>query len=141
MTLFYGVLEPASGRLHLVLAGHPFPVVRRAGGRLEEIGSGGLPLGLRRSYEPRPLTITLEPGDTLLLYTDGLPEAVGGAEGDAFGFERLKRLLAAVGSPAVLHDRILMEFDRHVAGEPLADDLTLVVLARTGQPAATPEGG
>ena len=130
MTLFYGVLEPESGRLDFVIAGHPFPIVRRAGGTVEELGSGGLPLGLRREVQLHPLSVILAPDDVLLLYTDGLPEAVDGPNGESFGFDRLKRLLAAAGSPAVLHDRILMEFDRHVAREPLADDLTLVVLAR-----------
>ena len=130
MTLFYGVLEPASGRLDFVIAGHPFPIVRRAGGTVEEVGRGGLPLGLRREAELRPLSVTLAPDDVLLLYTDGLPEAVDGPDGESFGFDRLKRLLADAGSPARLHDRILMDFDRHVANEPLADDLTLVVMAR-----------
>jgi hypothetical protein len=130
MTLFYGVLQPDSGRLDFVIAGHPFPIVRRAGGAVEELGSGGLPLGLRREADLHPLTVTLGPDDVLLLYTDGLPEAVDGPNGEAFGFERLKRLLTKAGSPAVLHDRILIDFDRHVAREPLADDLTLVVLAR-----------
>ena len=130
MTLFYGVLEPQSGHLDFVIAGHPFPIVRRAGGGVEELGSGGLPLGLRRQADLHPLTVTLDPDDVLLLYTDGLPEAVDKPNGDAFGFDRLKQLLAKAGSPAVLHDRILIDFDRHVANEPLADDLTLVVLAR-----------
>jgi sigma-B regulation protein RsbU (phosphoserine phosphatase) len=130
MTLFYGVLEPASGRLDFLIAGHPFPIVRRAGGTVEELGSGGLPLGLRRKADLQPLSVTLAPDDVLLLYTDGLPEAVDGPDGEAFGFDRLRRLLATAGSPAVLHDRILIDFDRHVANEPLADDLTLVVLAR-----------
>ena len=135
MTLFYGVLEPATGRLDFVIAGHPFPIVRRAGGRIEELGSGGLPLGLRRAADLQPLTVTLDPDDVLVLYTDGLPEAVDGPNGEAFGFDRLKRLLTAAGSPAVLHDRILIDFDRHVANEPLADDLTLVAW-RPGKSAA-----
>ena len=134
MTLFYGVLEPASGRLDFVIAGHPFPLVRRAGGGVEELGSGGLPLGLRREADLQALSVTLGHDDVLVLYTDGLPEAVDGPDGDAFGFGRVKRLLATAGSPAVLHDRILIDFDRHVANEPLADDLTLVVLARSTAP-------
>ena len=130
MTLFYGVLDPGTGRLDFVIAGHPFPLVRRAGGRVEELGSGGLPLGLRRRADLSRLSVTLDPDDVLVLYTDGLPEAVDGPDGEAFGFGRVKRLLATAGSPAVLHDRILIDFDRHVANEPLADDLTMVVLAR-----------
>ena len=130
MTLFYGLLEPASGRLDFVCAGHPFPIVRRAGGRIEELGSGGLPLGIRESVDLEAGTTTLGRGDLLVLYTDGLPEAIGGAEARAFGFDRLKRLVAAPGSPAAVHDRILAAFDEHTAGEPLHDDLTLVVIGR-----------
>ncbi len=130
MTLCYGVLDPPSGRLDLVLAGHPFPLLRRAGGAVEELGSGGLPLGMRAEVDVERISVVLEPGDLLVLYTDGLPEAVNGPAGSAFGFERLKQLLGPAAGPAVLHDRILMEFDRHVGRELLADDLTLVVVAR-----------
>ena len=130
MTLFYGVLEPDTGRLDFVIAGHPFPLIRRAGGSVEEVGSGGLPLGLRSEVDLHSLSVTLGTDDVLLLYTDGLPEAVDGPNGESFGFDRLRKLLVTAGSAAKLHDRILMDFDRHVANEPLADDLTLVVLAR-----------
>lgn len=129
MTLFYGLLEPAGGRLEYVSAGHPFPLLRRAGGEVSELGRGGLPLGLR---DPLPLaseSVLLGPGDLLLLYSDGLPEALS-ATGAAFGFDRLSGLLAPGGTPPEIHDRVLAAFDRHTAGEPLKDDLTLMVLLR-----------
>jgi hypothetical protein len=129
MTLFYALLDPSSGRLEYVCAGHPFPLLRRAGGSVQEIGSGALPLGLRAEAQLEAGTATLAPGDLLVLFSDGLPEAVD-AQQNAFGFERLKSVLGTVGTPAAVHDRILQAFEAHVGAEPLTDDLTLVVVGR-----------
>lgn len=131
MTLFYGLLDPSSGNLDFVCAGHPFPILRRAGGELVELGSGTLPLGMRPELKLTQAQATIEPGDLLVLYTDGLPEAVDGPAGDSFSFQRLKDLLATVGSPAAVHDRILLAFDQHIGHELLTDDLTLMVVARS----------
>ena len=130
MTLFYGILAPVSGGFTFVCAGHPFPLLRRAGGPIEELGTGTLPLGLRRDIDPKAQSVVLEDGDLLVLFTDGLPESVSGPDGDAFGFQKIKQLLATVGSPSKVHDRILMAFDQHIGHEPLTDDLTLVVISR-----------
>jgi hypothetical protein len=129
MTLFYGVLEPTTGALDFICAGHPFPMLRRAGGEVEELGTGQLPLGMRPELEFECRSTELAEGDLLVLFSDGLPETVG-RNGEAFGFERLRALLSEVGSPHRIHDRILMAFDRHLGGETLQDDLTLVVMAR-----------
>ena len=131
MSVFYGLLDPATGQLEYVSAGHPFPFLRRADGRVEELGEGGLPLGIRDSLTVKPGTTMLSSGDLLVLYTDGLVEATDPRGTEAFGFDRLQGLVAAGGDPQILHDRILGAFDDHVAGEPLLDDLTLVVVART----------
>lgn len=130
MTLFYALLEPLSGNLTFVCAGHPFPLLRKAGGQIQELGTGTLPLGLRRRIDLQAQSVVLEDGDLLVLFTDGLPEAVSGPDGDAFGFQKIKQLLAAVGSPARVHDRILLDFDQHIGHEPLTDDLTLVVISK-----------
>jgi sigma-B regulation protein RsbU (phosphoserine phosphatase) len=129
MSLFYAVLDPASGHLDFLCAGHPFPMLRRANGTIEELGSGALPLGLRDPLELQPASATLEPGDLLLLYSDGLVEAVR-ADGEAFGFERLRELLETAATPQAVHDRILSAFDRFVGDAALHDDLTLVVISR-----------
>lgn len=129
MSLFYGLLDPATGELDFVLAGHPYPYLRRADGRVEELGTGSFPLGLRPDLPLPCHKVTLDPGDTLLLYSDGLVEALSTA-GDAFGFERLQALLRDSGSPQSLHDRILTAFDQHTTGEALNDDLTLLLIAR-----------
>jgi sigma-B regulation protein RsbU (phosphoserine phosphatase) len=134
MSVFYALLEPATGQLEYISAGHPFPLLRRADGRVEELGEGGLPLGIRDTLAWPPGTTTLEPGDLLVLYTDGLAEATDPRGVEAFGYERLKSLAAHGGDPQILHDRILGAFDAHVGGEPLRDDLTLVVVARQALP-------
>ncbi len=129
-TLFYGLLDPASGRLDYLCAGHPFPLLRRADGAVIELGEGALPLGIRSSIDPRPAVVTLEPGDLLLLYSDGLPEQVRGGSGEAFGFDRVRRLVAAGGPAAELHRRVVEAFDAFVGDGPLADDVSLVVVER-----------
>lgn len=129
VTLFYALLDPPSGELAYVCAGHPFPLLRRANGAIEELGEGGMPLGIRAAVEVRARTTRLAPGDRLLLYTDGVPEAVSTAD-EAFGFTRLRELLAEGGGAAEIHQRVLRGFDAHLGAGLLHDDLTLVVVAR-----------
>ncbi len=130
MSVFYALLDPATGTLEHVCAGHPFPVLRRADGTILELGCGGFPLGMKEPLELRPATVTLEPGDVLVLYTDGLAEALDPQGRRAFGYDRIADLTRDGGSPRILHERILRAFDSHVGGEPLLDDLTLLVAAR-----------
>ncbi len=129
VTFFYALLDPASGELSYVCAGHPFPYLRRAGGTIEELGEGGMPLGIRASVEARARRTRIEPGDRLMLYTDGLPEALS-AQNEAFGFARLRELLVKDGAAGEIHSRVLASFDAHVGPGELHDDLTLVVVAR-----------
>jgi sigma-B regulation protein RsbU (phosphoserine phosphatase) len=129
LSFFYALLDPASGRLEYFGAGHPFPLLLRRDGRIQELGAGGLPLGIREPLSPPTAEATLAPGDLLVLYTDGLVEATDRAE-SAFGFDRLASVVYHGGSPQTLHDRVLAAFDAHVAGEPLRDDVTLVVVGR-----------
>lgn len=132
MSLFYGVLDPASGELEYVCAGHPFPFLRRSDGTVEELGRGSFPLGVRESVEPAVGSVRLDPRDALLLYSDGLPEAPD-PEGQPFGFDRVRSLFALGGSPADIRERLLSALDRHLAGSPLQDDFSVVVVARTGR--------
>lgn len=129
MTMFCGVLEPASGALSFVCAGHPYPMLRRAAGDIVELGSGGLPLGIRAELEPAVGEAVIAPGDTLLLYTDGIFESVDAA-GEAFGFGRLRAALAPGGSSREIHDRVLGLLDGFRGGEPLYDDCSVVVIRR-----------
>lgn len=130
MSVFYALLDPRTGRMEYACAGHPFPVLRRADGTLEELGCGCLPLGMREPLEVQRQAVMLEPGDLVLLYTDGLAEALDGQGREAFGYPRIAGLVGDGGSPRIVHDRILKAFDRHVGGEPLKDDVTVLIAAR-----------
>lgn len=138
MSLFYGLLDPASGELTAVCAGHPYPVKVSATGGVTELGAGGLPLGIREDLKPASIRARLEPGDLLLLYSDGLPEAVNAA-GESFGFERMKSLAAPGLAPQQVVDRLLAAHRRHLAEEPLTDDWTVMALRRNPEPAARAE--
>jgi len=129
MTLFCGVLEPATGRLRFVCAGHPFPLLRRAGGEILELGKGCLPLGIRFELELENHEVEIAPGDALTLYTDGVVETVS-PSGETFGFERLSVALAPGGSSRAIHDRVLAQVEAFRQDEPVLDDLSLVVISR-----------
>jgi sigma-B regulation protein RsbU (phosphoserine phosphatase) len=129
MTLFCSVLEPATGRLRFVSAGHPFPMLLRAGGEILELGKGCLPLGIRFELDLEALETQIDPGDTLLFYTDGVVETLG-PSGETFGFKRLSAALASGGSSRAIHDRVLREVEAFRQDEPVLDDLSLVVISR-----------
>jgi len=130
VTLFYGVLDPASGEIEFASAGHPSPIVRRGDGTLEEPAGGSLPLGVRDASAPTLGRFRLAPGDRMLVATDGLFEALDGHQ-EAFGWDRLRREVAApAAGAAALHDRLRESVDRHCGDEPPSDDRTLVVVER-----------
>jgi serine phosphatase RsbU (regulator of sigma subunit) len=131
MTLFCGVLEPESGRMRFVCAGHPFPFLRKADGGITELGTGALPLGIRMELDLELHEAVIAPGDTLLLYTDGVVETLDRA-GESFGFERLQKGLAPGGPNQAIHDRVLRELDLFRGDEPVYDDCSLVVISRGG---------
>ncbi len=126
VTATLAVLDFRSGRLELTNAGHP-PVylVRPAG--VEEILLPGSPLGgLGQTYGQR--TLTLGPGETLVLLSDGLIEATNPA-GDPFGYEAVARVLGGPASSAdAVRARLLAAVAAHCAGRPAEDDRTLVVM-------------
>lgn len=130
MTLFYGILDLQSGELEYASAGHPFPLLRRVDGTILELGQGAFPLGLRREVQYTSQRLTLNPGDFLVLYSDGLPEAIGGDSEQSFGFERLRRLLQRPRSAQEVLDTILQAVEAHLGSGDPQDDLTLVVLDR-----------
>lgn len=131
MTLFYGLLDPGSGTMTYVLAGHPYPMARRVDGSVEELGRGGLPLGLREGVDSPTGEFVIAPGEQLLLYTDGFVETLDPAGAD-FGFDRLRRALALGGSAGTVHDRIVREVTAFQGDRPAHDDRSLVVISRTG---------
>jgi serine phosphatase RsbU (regulator of sigma subunit) len=131
MTLFCGVLEPTTGRLRLVTAGHPYPLLRSADQTISELGSGSLPLGIRRDLQLEVHESVVGRGDLLLLSTDGVVETLD-PSGASYGFDRLRDILAAGGSCREVHDRVLEDVDSFRGDEPIHDDRSLVVIERLG---------
>jgi hypothetical protein len=130
VTLFYALLDPESGRLDYVSAGHPSPIVRRAGGALEEPVTGSLPLGMSATSRPARGELQLAPGDLMVIATDGLFEALDAGQ-RAFGWERLRQEVATPGGGArEVHDRLRDAVERHAGEASASDDRTLVVLER-----------
>ncbi len=138
VTACYLILDPPTGRVEYSLAGHNPPLVARARVRpIEEFRNpSGLPLGILNGVQFSRERTCLEPGDTLLLYTDGLTETEDRA-GCMFEVEPVAALLAQYrhAPPEEIRDRILEALRRHQGSAPQADDVTLIVLQaepRTG---------
>lgn len=130
VTCFYAVLDQRSGRLSFANAGHDVPYMCTRDG-VEELKAKGMPLGLfpRMSYDEKETTVS--PGDTALLYSDGLAEAHD-ADGDMFGFPRVKKLVGTGASADQLIERLLSDLEGFTgAGWEQEDDITLVTLQRT----------
>ncbi len=133
VTVFYGVLDPASGALAYCNAGHNPPYLLRAAdlGAVETLGNTGLALGVLDGDLWEEATIQMAPGDLLVLYSDGIPEAQNAAEA-FFGEERLLRVLRhSQDRPAgEVQAAVLAEVRAFVGDAPQFDDLTLMILAR-----------
>jgi serine phosphatase RsbU (regulator of sigma subunit) len=133
MTLLLAVLDRDEGTLTVASAGHPPLLLHKQAGRLEEVGKGAPPLGTfkdaRFEAEVRPLA----PGDLLVLYSDGLLEALDSRERE-YGRERLERVIAKVeeGRSALsIREAILSDLAAFRGTAETADDVTVVV-ARVG---------
>jgi sigma-B regulation protein RsbU (phosphoserine phosphatase) len=126
-------LEP-DGRVVGVNAGHCPVLIRRSDGSIDEITSSGLPLGMMSFATYEESETRLEPGDLLLLYTDGLTEAENPDE-EEFGVERVAEVVADLKSPSAeaACRELLAAVHEHACGQPLVDDATLLVVERLAE--------
>ena len=130
--LFFGLLEPDTGQLTYVSAGHNPALISRRSGPMARLNSTGVPVGMFPDASWRQETLTLSPGDLLCVYTDGLTEAVNVQE-EEFGMERLSALISAGRDVPLkgLCDRVLSDVADFAADMPQYDDQTLLLLRRT----------
>ncbi|MEX0678479.1 MAG: SpoIIE family protein phosphatase [Pirellulales bacterium] len=131
VTFVLCVLDPKSHRLTMVNAGH-LPPLRRRGQSVETLGGNesGLPLGCdeKRSYEQ--IELTIEPGDTVVLYTDGISEAMN-AKGDVYGGKRMREAISmAPRGVDEVGQTLLDDVRRFIRGRLQSDDICLVCFAR-----------
>ena len=126
--VFLGVFDPERAVLRYANAGHVQPVLFRLRDRkVEWLGEGGLPLGIEEEVEFKVGRLELEPGDTLIGYSDGLTEAT--RFGRPFGQGKLSDIVSeyGVGSPGEIVQALRRALDAWTAGRDLRDDVALVV--------------
>lgn len=139
ITLFLACYTPWTGRLEFVNAGQTPPLLRRRNGTIERLMSGGVALGMFEGSEYESGEVQLDPGDALLMYSDGLTEAESpdGTPFDEAGLERTLALYAGAYQQSAAGDLGRAVFDaveRHRRDQRLADDLTVLVLSRLATP-------
>ena len=133
VTVFAGELEVATGRLRYASAGHEPPLlVRAAGGAVSELDlPAATLLGAFTDFEAPEAHLDLGPGDLLVAYTDGVTDAADAAR-TRFGDARFRAALGSVaaGGPDAAVSGVLDAIDAFVAGQPAADDITLLAIGR-----------
>ena len=132
ITAFLSLLDPATGEVESTNAGHNPILLLRADGRRELLESQGFPLAMFPGGPYGRARHTLEPGDLLVLYTDGISEAAD-AQGNEFELRGLEEVMGShphLPLPG-LHHLLQAALDRHTAGAPMNDDRTLVMLRRS----------
>jgi sigma-B regulation protein RsbU (phosphoserine phosphatase) len=128
-TAFLAELDPATRALTYIGAGHNAPILRRASGRLERLEAGSLPLGIDAQVHYECGTATLGAGDLLVIFTDGLIEAVNAKDED-YGEARLLEALrlASEASAGQTLKSLLAAVDAFVGATRQHDDITCLIL-------------
>jgi serine phosphatase RsbU (regulator of sigma subunit) len=132
VTLAMVTFDPKTHVATIVNAGHPPPIHRHVDGSLDEPSrdEARLPIGVMDGVDYVAATVTLEPGESLTLFTDGLDEAMD-PEGQQFGIERIREIVAAAnGDPQETGDSLLTQIRHHMGSHPQDDDMCLVVFRR-----------
>ena len=128
-TAFLAEYDAAHRTFHYINAGHNNPILRRANGSIERLDVGGLPLGILPDAKYESATVTLAPGDWLIIFTDGLVEAEN-AHQEEYGETQLLRVInsAAATTPGEMLNRLMAELDLFVGTTPQHDDVTCLLI-------------
>jgi sigma-B regulation protein RsbU (phosphoserine phosphatase) len=128
-TAFIGEYRPETRLLKYINAGHNNPVLRRSSGTIERLDAGGLPLGIMQDVSYASGEVTLAGGDWLVIFTDGLVEAVDHT-GEEYGEQRMMAVLNGnVGmAPDLLLDRMIFDVNAFVGSTPQHDDITCMLI-------------
>src|SRR6185295_2786029 len=132
LTLFYAELDPETGTLAYSNGGHNPPMMVRQNGNVERLDTGGLPIGMMQGVAYEQAIVNFEPGDVLVIYSDGITESVNERE-EEFEEERLIEVVKnnAGRSASGIRDRIDEALSRFVGTTAPVDDMTLMIIKRT----------
>lgn len=127
-TMFFGIVDE-QGNLGYINAGHPSPILIREGKPLEAFTEGSFPVGLVPEAEYTSVSVKLEPGDTLVLFSDGVTEAMDPGE-ELFTAARLREVLSGQQDTPLdeLQKKVLQAVENFAQGASQADDLTLLLI-------------
>ena len=130
-TAFIAELDPVTGDMVYVNAGHNAPILRKSSGTIERLDTGGIPLGIMPEAVHETGSTRLGLGDWLIVFTDGVVEAVN-TKGEEYEEPRLIGLVdtAAASTPPELLRRLLADLDAFVGNTPQHDDMTCLLLKR-----------
>jgi serine phosphatase RsbU (regulator of sigma subunit) len=128
-TAFLAEYDAARRTFHYINAGHNNPILRRASGLIERLDVGGLPLGILPDAKYESASVTLAPGDWLIIFTDGLVEAEN-ARQEEYGEARLLSAISAATAttPNEMLQRLMAELDLFVGQTPQHDDVTCLLV-------------
>jgi sigma-B regulation protein RsbU (phosphoserine phosphatase) len=132
VTLLYGILD-ISGSFDYCRAGHPYPIVLDSHMQLvEAVSSPGMPLGIDENIELDAQTVVIPTGGLIVMYSDGLSEALDGSDSQ-YGVERLRNALLTIGHlpAAQICSLIWKEVQEFVGEQPQSDDFTIIVIKRS----------
>ncbi len=133
ITMFLGELDPDTGHIQYVNAGHEPPLVLRADGTMDELESTGLPIAMIEDVMLQSGEAEIRPGDLLVVFSDGIPEAT--TTGDEFlGLEPVKEIMIANRAESItdIRKRIVEAVKEFLKGQHASDDVTLLLLRRDG---------
>ncbi len=132
VTLVVAIVDLESHEVVILNGGHMVPIVRSASGVITESdgNSVGIPLGILDDYPYKVQSLMLNPGDSIVLYSDGISEARN-AQGELYGIDRLRSVVSGEHVDAQhLGEAILLDVHRHVGQEPQSDDISLLCFGR-----------
>ena len=131
-TAFVSEFDPASRRLTYVNAGHNNPMLRRQSGVIERLEAGGMPLGIMEDARYQSGEVTIQTGDWLATFTDGVIEAENNFQQE-YGEQRFITMLhsGVMLDPTMLLNSIMVDLDRFVGNAPQHDDVTCMLLRAT----------
>jgi phosphoserine phosphatase RsbU/P len=128
-TAFLGEFDPVGQTLTYINAGHNTPILRRSAGTIERLTIGGLPLGIRPGASYESGSVVLQKGDWLVIYTDGVVEAMNQRD-EEYGEQRLLQVLneGAASAPDEMLRRVMSNVDAFVGPTPQHDDITCLLV-------------
>jgi serine phosphatase RsbU (regulator of sigma subunit) len=136
VTAFAGILDLRTGRVDYADAGHDSPFILQSDGVVQRVAkAGGIALGLLPSYKFSVGTLDLQPGDSLVLYTDGVTEALNGSQ-ELFGADAMMKTLSqagpSAGSQGVIQ-ALLQDIHAHAGAAHQSDDITILAIRYLGR--------